>query len=117
MADALPLQGGGGVYALRCGTWHDPVCVYGKEEGMSEPPIIGLRNELARDIISGAVVVRDTEITMLEDEIERRGLEDDYIRALLAIVIPDGGSVLAFWRILRATPEQRARAFLEATKI
>lgn len=51
---------------------------------------------------------------LLEDEIERRGLQDDYMRELLSIVIPGGGSVLAFWKILRATPEQRARAFLKA---
>jgi hypothetical protein len=51
---------------------------------------------------------------LLEDVIEQRGMHDAYVRALLDIVIPEGTSVLSFWRLIRATPEQRARAFLRA---
>jgi len=53
---------------------------------------------------------------LLEDEIERRGLQDEYIRVLLAIVAPDRSTVGTFWLILRATPSQRSRAFLKAVK-
>lgn len=48
---------------------------------------------------------------LLEDEIERRGLDRVYIKALQATI---GSS--ARWDILRAEPEQRARAFLAATE-
>lgn len=88
---------------------------------MSEPPIIELRAELAREIISGFVRVGQTEITMLEDEISRRGLEVEYTTALKSIVAKaapldhDKHFMFALWRFVRAAPEQRARAFLEAT--
>jgi hypothetical protein len=62
---------------------------------------------------------------LLEDEIERRGVQKAYISALCR----DGGlddpfsdyailefTLEAFWQVMRATPEQRARAFLEAMK-
>lgn len=63
----------------------------------------------------------------LEDEIERRGLQDVYIRALFVQTIPEaarwditlnaepGGYIdrASLFLLLRATPEQRARAFLE----
>lgn len=60
----------------------------------------------------------DSAARELEDEIERRGdaIQDDYIRALLAIVIPDGLSVQAFWKLIRAKPDQRAQAFVETMK-
>jgi hypothetical protein len=55
---------------------------------------------------------------VLEDEIERRGLKNEYLLALSGIVI--GTLCLAdydeWWALIRATPEQRARAFLEAAK-
>lgn len=54
---------------------------------------------------------------LLEDEIERRGLQEAYIRALL----PEYHSFEAMtpnelFAFLRAAPERRARAFLEAVK-
>lgn len=58
----------------------------------------------------------------LEDEIERRGLEREYTQALLTI-LADGSEAAAdsthitqmeAWELLRATPEQRAQAFLKA---
>ena len=50
---------------------------------------------------------------LLEDEIERRGLSADYVSAIIDIVRPESGGKLV-WAVIRATPEQRARAFLEA---
>jgi hypothetical protein len=54
---------------------------------------------------------------MLEDEIVRRGLTYKYvleISGVLDLVAFD--EWLWIWKSLRATPEQRARAFLEAVK-
>lgn len=53
---------------------------------------------------------------LLEDEIERRGLVKEYIFALDKLVTyPAEESWQGYrWGILRATPEQRARAFLTA---
>lgn len=52
----------------------------------------------------------------LEDEIERRGLQETYVEYLIARVIPTRSDWDAHsaWALIRATPEQRARAFLEA---
>jgi hypothetical protein len=67
----------------------------------------------------------------LEEHIEQQGLESKYISALLVEIDPDagtwdiiddsdqGGGWLnrAFlFKLIRATPEQKARAFREATK-
>ena len=63
--------------------------------------------------------------SILEDEIERRGLQSKYTTALVQIVAPETEKVTShlyyaddddFWSLIRATPEQRARAFLEAIK-
>lgn len=56
----------------------------------------------------------DSAARLLEDEIERRGtaVQDDYIRALLAVAIPDGSVVGTFWKLIRATPDKRAQAFV-----
>lgn len=55
---------------------------------------------------------------LLEDEAERRGLQWPYARALCGIV---GGQRDALpgilWLFIRATPEQRARAFLEVLRV
>jgi hypothetical protein len=71
---------------------------------------------------------------MLEDEIERRGLQARYATFLLEEVDPDGAQIYhsaieverytsphddgwkLVWALIRATPEQRARAFLAATE-
>ena len=63
-------------------------------------------------------------VRSLEDEIERRGLWAEYTGALLSILLdetdydiiegdPDR-NLRDSWACVRATPEQRARAFLEA---
>ena len=52
----------------------------------------------------------------LENEIERRGLVAAYIHALVAILKAEHGGVMSSWYLIRATPEQRARAFLEVVK-
>lgn len=58
----------------------------------------------------------------LEDEIERRGLQDAYIDALIdatntpSLSLDIWPSTDALWRFMHATPEQRARAFLAAIK-
>jgi len=58
-----------------------------------------------------------TDVRLLEDEIERRGLWQQYIGVLLDILNSyDRPSMVDIWAIIRATPEQRARAFLEAVK-
>lgn len=54
----------------------------------------------------------------LEDEIERRGLQDEYAYKLIiesSAYCEDRQTAFA-WALLRATPEQRARAFLEAMR-
>lgn len=61
---------------------------------------------------------------LLEDEIERQGLLVNYITELGNIVLDyttlqNGAALypaLSVWDILRATPEQRARALLEVIK-
>jgi hypothetical protein len=69
--------------------------------------------EIARHIIEGALTDMPAmgAASFLEDEIERRGLDMQYVKHLQVIV---GSS--AKWHLLRAAPEQRARAFLEAMK-
>lgn len=46
-------------------------------------------------------------VHLLEDEIERRGLQERYIYELERIIASRD-----HWEYIRATPEQRARAFL-----
>jgi hypothetical protein len=59
---------------------------------------------------------------LLEDEIARRDLIDDYIEQLIAIVdVPDleldvWPRYEDLWTLARAAPEQKARAFLKAIK-
>lgn len=48
---------------------------------------------------------------LLEDDIERRGLQAQYIYALERVILSRD-----HWEYIRATPEHRARAFLEAVK-
>jgi hypothetical protein len=51
----------------------------------------------------------------LEDDIEARGLQDAYTEALDALVnVGVTGWRNVRWAMLRATPEQRARAYLKA---
>ena len=73
----------------------------------------GAREHLSEDLTTAA---------LLGDEIERRGLGAEYARALLLRVSPaidqigpaSYHAVLDdIWRVLRATPEQHARAFLK----
>lgn len=52
---------------------------------------------------------------LLEDEIERRGLEYAYIDVLETIIGADydeGYGAHSVWKFIRATPEQKARAAL-----
>ena len=51
---------------------------------------------------------------MLEDEIERRALIDRYLAALDDVLGVNPYTDDEVWSLIRATPEQRARAFLEA---
>lgn len=65
-------------------------------------------------------------IRALEDEIDRRGMQVRYIEALAELTphyraYPEGYSgamypPLSVFVLMRATPEQRARAFLQAVK-
>jgi hypothetical protein len=55
--------------------------------------------------------------SLLEDEIERRRLQEKYIDALLQTIDANPTDEdWRLWQVCRATPEQRARAFLEAVK-
>ena len=84
----------------------------------------GRELELMAARLAGLMQAGDSEWTsarLLEDEIERRGLQDEYLTALWGVMDAAGDPspewVLAdIWLFLRATPEQRARAFLEAMK-
>jgi hypothetical protein len=82
------------------------------------------RRELAEDIVSGKEK-HDlcASVRLLEGEIERRGKLNEYVYALAAIVLDpwQAGGEWPFelfpqdvWLLVRATPEQRARAFLKA---
>ena len=53
-------------------------------------------------------------VGLLEDEIERRGLESAYVMALRRIVTPVWPEDAARWALIRATPEERCRAALAA---
>ncbi len=55
---------------------------------------------------------------LVEDAIERRGLELDYTQALARLVRPDDRhwAVRTSWALLRATPAERCRAALEAVR-
>ena len=55
---------------------------------------------------------------ILEDEIERRGLQIEYAKAVMKLIYQQGFKNYAEpqWLLIRATPEQKARAFLEAIK-
>lgn len=64
-------------------------------------------------------------VRLLEDEIERRDLGCEYAAALVAIADADAEQVAGdlwyattsnFWALIRAKPEQKARAFLAAMK-
>lgn len=78
---------------------------------------LGTARKIARQLIAGQTAGRMSVARDLEDVIERRGLQDAYIRALL----PDYHSFepmtpAELFTFLRVTPEQRARAFLAAAK-
>ena len=64
-------------------------------------------------------------VSLLEDEIERRDRSRDYVAALIHVLGVYGDREWydwdrewghAVWDVIRAMPEQRARAFLEAIK-
>jgi hypothetical protein len=78
---------------------------------------LGLRIELAQNIISGKEKYERMQATaMLEDMIEQRGLEEEYISRLLDQKQTTNWTEGDHWFLIRATSEQRARAFLEAVK-
>lgn len=72
--------------------------------------------------------VDPTAIRIVEDEIERRGLQERYALALADVVttgssivddmtlLHEEGEIMLLWQLLRATPEQRCRAALRAIK-
>lgn len=57
-----------------------------------------------------------TAVRRLEDEIDRRMLWPLYTESLLRIAADLTQSKGIYWALIRATPEQRARAFLAATE-
>jgi hypothetical protein len=67
--------------------------------------------------------VRPEAARILEEEIERRGLKDTYINELIdacagqAITMLDDLTFADLWSLIRATPEQRAQAFVTACRV
>ncbi len=58
-----------------------------------------------------------TFVQVLENEIERRGLQELYAEFLHRQTFQWNDTLpMSRWHAIRATPEQRARAFLEAMK-
>ena len=59
-----------------------------------------------------------TAVRLVDDEIERRGLQEPYIQALDKLVTyeHESGWVWFRWGILRATPEQRCQAAVIAIR-
>lgn len=54
---------------------------------------------------------------MLEDEVEKRGLQERYVEALYPAYHSFEGILVAdLFVLIHATPEQRARAFLKAVE-
>lgn len=53
---------------------------------------------------------------LLEDEIERRGLQYKYMDWLMAFTSLCSNENDQHWALIRATPEQKARAFLKAVE-
>lgn len=54
---------------------------------------------------------------LLEDEIERQGRQIGYVMALMRMLnTRQMGGMDEKWALIHATPQQRARAFLEAMK-
>lgn len=78
----------------------------------SEHLSMAIENAMAGDARSARI---------LEDEIERRGLWQGYIRALGIIGSQTTNPPIYGWndiaRALRAAPEQKARAFLEVVGV
>ncbi len=74
-------------------------------------------NDLAQRVIDGKEPHEAGGVAeMLEDEIERRGLIYEYTNMLVTLIEYQAIANPLGWAVLRATPEQRARAFLEAVK-
>jgi len=72
---------------------------------------------IASDIVNGVLTDLSAmgAASLLEGEIERRGLEETYADALLDLTgAVTGIEQYNFWLFIRATPEQRAQAFLKA---
>jgi hypothetical protein len=73
-------------------------------------------------LAEGIVIGRKTLDTLqrchdlLEPEIKRRGLEGTYLEALKNAMFAAGARRVGIWEFMRATPEQKARAFLEAVR-
>lgn len=76
---------------------------------------------IATIIVAGAPPGTEAMIEVLEREIERRGLRAQYISALGELVSHYRGNLhgatvysnMSVWAFIRATPAQRAQAFLD----
>lgn len=81
---------------------------------MVDPTRITLAHEVMNSGYDGWA-----DASLLEDEIERLGIQERYIDALINLVASPHQhlSTTDLWRLIHATPEQRAWAFLEAIKV
>jgi hypothetical protein len=69
---------------------------------------------LAKEIANGELAEPWQWVEAFEDEIEAAGLQEAYADALLDITSAIVGvEQYNFWSLIRATPAQRARAFLK----
>lgn len=80
---------------------------------------MSIHSQVAELIVSGKMTGLNAldEVRKLEDDIEQRGLFPAYAEALLIILgysWENAGNAVG--ALIRATPEQRAQAYLEATK-
>lgn len=79
------------------------------------PYVIGMYNPAGQLDAVPQFSTDANDARLLEDEIERRGLQSRYIAHLMLLVLgkatPITGSEPAVWAALRAKPDERARAF------
>jgi hypothetical protein len=72
--------------------------------------------DIARQMIAGTWPRTQNNVDMLETAIEQHGLQNKYVEALFDVLgnqsINNPIESRDMWEFLRATPEQKARAFL-----
>lgn len=85
-------------------------------EELGAPSVPALRDQYDEWGILPEYTTDHTAVRLVEDEIERRGIDARYlyIKHLILIFNPDPEDFVLTWDLLRATPEQRCLAALRA---